>query len=1510
MEILFFHLSFFSETFSVSLYIILYTIMKAIIYYISLLLALLPLTTTAQSNMIIERYTTDDGLPSNTVNCITKDHDGFVWLGTLYGLSSFDGTEFTPYVSLYNPTSDIPPRKILNVVEDNKNNLWIRTSDNRFYRFDKTTDRFHDMYNDLRKVSPNLRVIKVLSIDNGNVLIYTRDKNLYEVFVDNNNTPRIKLIYNAHSAIDKSTLKLRHNVLGETPKYVFWLGPDFDVKIVSKKSSLSKTSILRTIPNGAKTTCFSCIGRNIYIGTSNGNVFAINADNGKAQKYSIRESSEITTISPYGKQIFFTTEHNIYSAYASSANTKTQQVYKPLANISCKAETSYADKYGTIWLYGANNGITMFDSFTKTCRTFPTPDDNFIIDAIKFCDAGPDGLFILLRNGKIMRYDRTTKVMQDFKPAIAQLTNQTTLPSFMKYDIPQNVFFDMLIDKEGLLWLSSATNGIIKVRFPSNHFSFIYSSLLANDINATENSSGIRSLLQTKNGDIWIATRQQNIYCIDGKTGKAKRQLTKSLGNVYHMMEDRKGNIWFSSKGNGLTVAYHDSNAPQSMRFETFKHSNTDKFSISDDKVYYTYEDSKGRIWVCTYGGGLNLLTTRNNKIAFINKNNLLTSYPQNDLYMNTRAIVEDNNNTLWIASTDGLLSFNGDFKKPQNIKFNNFRRGSNKMVVDNDIYSLLKDGHGNIWLSIFGCGINRINSYDTKSGKLVLDSYVDNGLHGNIVSTLVEDKKHRIWFTTENGLTSISENGNHLLSYGYLESFLRSRIGDNVAICLKNGNILIGCHKGLVTFSPDKVEKESHNNYHTFISDFKVQNRSLYSFDPPISNISPRYAKEIVLRHNQNMFSIEFSALDFTSSNTAFTYILDGYEEQWHANDNSRVASYANIPPGKYTFRVKSLDGRSSECTLKIIILPPWWQTWWAYCIYMLILIAAIYGGIRISLTMLKMRNEVYINNRLAELKIRFFTNISHELRTPLTLIKTPIDGLQRNEKLSAEGKEYLRLIDRNATRMLHLVNQILDFRKVQNNKMPMHLSHVDINEIIEVYNEEYRLVAKERAINLCIIKPQETLMAWCDAEKIGVIINNLINNAFKYTNVGGKIIVSIKPNDDKSVCRIRVEDNGSTIPEQQLETIFERFSMANNAMATDTQQTGTGIGLSLAREFAIMHHGRIWAENLPDNTGVAFTLEIPTEKDVYENDNTELVFDDNNTKSDTTTDNAGNDQQMSVSTSEQANDPSRPTLVLVEDNSDLRHMLQLQLRSEFNVVTAIDGADGLDKIKSSHPDIIITDLMMPRMDGAELLQRIRKDFSISHVPVIILTAKNGDKEETRLIEKGANAFITKPFSHDMLMARIHQLIQEQSIFQRKMILQSKPTEDQSAANAEEYERHLAKKDMEFINGIHRIIEENMHNEDFNIDSIAENAGLSRSAFFKKLKSLTGFAPVDLVREIRLTKAAKTVATTGKSISEIAFSVGFKESSYFGKCFKKKFGMTPLEYRNKQTSKDNNVNM
>ena len=438
---------------------------------------------------------------------------------------------------------------------------------------------------------------------------------------------------------------------------------------------------------------------------------------------------------------------------------------------------------------------------------------------------------------------------------------------------------------------------------------------------------------------------------------------------------------------------------------------------------------------------------------------------------------------------------------------------------------------------------------------------------------------------------------------------------------------------------------------------------------------------------------------------------------------------------------------------------------------------------------------------------------------------------------------------------------------------------------------------------------------MAWCDAEKIAVIVNNLLSNAFKYTDHGGNIALTLTADYDADICRITVSDDGVGIPEKQLEKIFERFSMADNAQSSDSHQHGTGIGLSLSREFTALHHGRIWAENLADGKGVAFTLEIPMSKEKFKDDDHDILLGDNINPQDLTY--AGDTEGISSDAADKAaanddthsEDQYRPTLVLAEDNSDLRRMLQLQLSHSYHVVTATDGADALEKILDVHPDLIITDLMMPRMDGVELLKRVRRDFSVSHVPVIVLTAKNGDDDMMKAIATGANAFITKPFSHEMLATRIQQLLREQSIFQRKMVLQAKNSAEPTA-KCNGYEDHLAKKDLQFVDRIRTIIEENLRNNDFNIDTIAEGVGLSRSAFFKKLKSLTGLAPVDLVREIRLDKAEKLVVTTDKSASEIAYEVGFKESSYFGKCFKKKFGMTPLEYRNKQTSKDNNVNM
>lgn len=536
----------------------------------------------------------------------------------------------------------------------------------------------------------------------------------------------------------------------------------------------------------------------------------------------------------------------------------------------------------------------------------------------------------------------------------------------------------------------------------------------------------------------------------------------------------------------------------------------------------------------------------------------------------------------------------------------------------------------------------------------------------------------------------------------------------------------------------------------------------------------------------------------------------------------------------------------------------------------------------------MIRMKNDVYIEQKLSELKIKFFTNISHELRTPLTLIKGPIQELKEKEDLSPKGIQYVELMERNTDQMLQLVNQILDFRKIQNGKMRLHISQINLNEMLDSFEKEFRILSEENEISYSFQIPDETILLWADKEKLGIVIRNVISNAFKFTPSGGSIFVSAGVSEDRKGYFIRIEDTGVGIPQNKISEIFERFSQGTNAQNAYYQ--GTGIGLALSKEIIILHHGVIKAENLQPH-GAAFTIELKQGKEHYKPGEVDFYLSEENVEDKTLSERKGTTTDSEEE--QEAVDSSLPSLLLVEDNKDLGKLIKLQLEDKFNVYLANNGVEGLKKVHLYHPDIVVTDQMMPEMDGIEMLQCIRKDFQISHIPVIILTAKSNDESKTRAISMGANAYITKPFSKEYLLARVEQLLNERKIFREKMWQQ---TDEQDENN---YEQYLVKKDVQLLEKIHQVIEENLDNSDFNIDTIAANIGLSRSAFFKKLKSLTGLAPVDLVKEIRLNKSVELIKNTSLSISEIAFAVGFKDSGYYGKCFRKKYNQTPREYMN-----------
>ena len=1446
-------------------------------------------------NMIVEHYTAERGLPNDIVNCTLKGQDGFIWFGTWYGLCSFDGSKFRSYDNRdgYYST-DIPPRKIQRIVEDRNGFLWIKTIDRKLYLFDKRHESFHAVYDDVKEYSENIQIIKIQTTEEGDVLLLTKDKSLLRAYTDKEGKITMKQLHDSRPNVNAYDMRLRHNVFCETSEFINWIGMDYQILSLRKGPALKDKPadfIREKVAAGSdRFTCASYSSGFLWLGDENGRIYSIDPQNGVVNRYEIPEiGGPISNL--------LVTEPGMMYITAGEGAYEYNIGYKRLTRLPFTVSGKdggmiFHDKYDKIWFQEGNRALIYYDPLNKSDRRFTFPNQN-AIGNFEVQDAGEQGMFFLTPGGEILLFDREK----------LEMVRINQLKPFSD-DLPGQLFFHLLLDKDGILWLASTGSGVYKVNFPKRQFRLLpeVSPVPFTD-RSTSWNQGIRALYQAQNGDIWVGTRWQALYRLE-HNGRVKQVFSDKnylLGAVYHIMEDKDGNLWFSTKGNGLVKAEPDMNSPQGLRFTRYKNDPKNPNSISNNDVYFTYQDSRGRIWVGLLGGGLNLISEENGVTVFKHKYNGLKQYPPYGLYMEVRTMTEDDNGRIWVGTMDGLMSFDGDFTAPEQIRFETYRQESERSnVADNDIYVLYKDSDSQIWVSVFGGGLNKLVRYDEKKHEPVFKSYgIREGMNNDVVKSIVEDKDGNLWFTTEIGLSCFNKATEQFRNYDKYDGFLNVELEEGSAIRTLNGDLWLGSKQGILVFSPDKLETQ-HTDYDTHIVDFKVSNRDLRSFtDQPVLKESVTYTDAVRLNYNQSMFTIEFAALNFYNQNrVSYRYILEGYEKEWHYNGKNRIASYTNVPPGDYTFRVETLDeaseGPVSGRTLAITVLPPWWLSWWAILIYVILGIIALYFGLRLAFFMIKMKNDIYIEQKVSEMKIKFFTNISHELRTPLTLIKGPIQELKEHEKLSSKGLQYVDLMEKNTNQMLQLVNQILDFRKIQNGKMRLHVSLIDFNEMIVSFQKEFRVLSEENEISFTFQLPDESIMVWADKEKLGIVIRNIISNAFKFTPSGGSICVTTGLTDDGKSCFVRVEDNGVGIPQNKLTEIFERFSQGENAKNPYYQ--GTGIGLALSKEIVNLHHGIIRAES-PEGHGAAFTVELllgkghyrPSEVDFYVSDTEAAPLSAEDEMSANAADGKEPEEKTEI-------DASLPTLLLVEDNKDLCRLIKLQLEDKFNIHIAGNGVEGLKKVHLYHPDIVVTDQMMPEMDGLEMLQSIRKDFQISHIPVIILTAKNDEGVKTRAITLGANAYITKPFSKEYLLARIDQLLGERKLFRERIRQQM---ENQATTEEDSYEQYLVKKDVQFLEKIHQVIEENMDNSDFNIDTIASGIGLSRSAFFKKLKSLTGLAPVDLVKEIRLNKSVELIKNTDLSVSEIAFAVGFKDSGYYSKCFRKKYNQSPREYMN-----------
>ena len=721
----------------------------------------------------------------------------------------------------------------------------------------------------------------------------------------------------------------------------------------------------------------------------------------------------------------------------------------------------------------------------------------------------------------------------------------------------------------------------------------------------------------------------------------------------------------------------------------------------------------------------------------------------------------------------------------------------------------------------------------------------------------------------------------------------------------LENNQLLLGTDIGILKISPEHLQKSNYAPPIVFTG-FKIQGTSQ---DLDINDL-----EELRLKPSERNVTFQFAALDYVAPESiSYAYRLKGLEEKWNEVDNSRSASYINLPPGEYELQIRSTnsDGVWMEKAriLPITVLPTFWETYWAWILYVVLFVLSTATIVYIILYIYRLRHQINIEQQLANIKLRFFTDISHELRIPLTLIASPVSEILEHETLTTNARKHLTLVHKNTERMLHLVNQILDFRKIENKKMKVLLEKTDVLSLLQKVMDNFRLIAEEKNINYQLETNQEAIETWIDQDKFEKIIFNLLSNAFKYTPANKSITVIA--NVESSRLIVSIKDEGIGIDLQKQQTLFQRFE---TLVKFNILQPSSGIGLSLVKELIELHCGNIEVKSQP-GVGSEFTVILPMNQKVYEGrENTEFILNDGNSvpaeKKNEIRPMVEIASMADITPSETAKEPNQisneedpVSILIVEDNVELRNFLSDILSESYRVLTATNGQEGLDQAREYIPDLIISDIMMPAMDGLDMVKNIKENREICHIPIILLSAKSSLDDRISGLEQGIDDYITKPFSATYLKIRIKSLLHQRKELQeiywkawseklnntQETTLEEKLTPSQP---------QIISYDEQFMQQVMQVMEEQMENSELTVDEFAQLLNLGRSVFYQKLKSIIGLSPVDFIREIRIKRAVQLIDSGEYNFSQVAYMTGFNDPKYFGKCFKRQMGMTPSEYK------------
>jgi signal transduction histidine kinase/ligand-binding sensor domain-containing protein/DNA-binding response OmpR family regulator len=1104
----------------------------------------------------------------------------------------------------------------------------------------------------------------------------------------------------------------------------------------------------------------------------------------------------------------------------------------------------FMDKNNNIWV-GTSNGLALFNPQTEKFTVFrhdPGNRSSLAANYIFNITQTTDGkLWISTNPGGVSILDLNSNLFLGQK----QVVFQNIEPTENKYGLSSGDIRCVFQDSFNNIWIGSYGRGLNFIAHEQTPFHLLpYAEMTA--------GKQTQGLCIDHKQRIWLG----NNGSIDVYENRVMKPFSliriadinrKQVQNIY---EDSQLNIWFGINKSDIIVYQSKQNRFILLRHEKVKEINVNRF-LEDPETGKIWIGSQTGIYSCTGGNRINEETTVNSQLP--------------DLMV--RSMAFDRNGNLWIGTFGrGLCVFDKDLVLKWNFTTDNG-------FSSNAVSHLFRDSNDRMWtgtregLALFP---------DTeKEDHIVYKG--NNGLEDSHIRAIIEDKQGYIWFSTNSGVSRYREQENKFDNFNYLDG-VPSDFMDGSVARKNDGTLYFGSQNGVCYFNPKDIF------FNPVIAPVAITQFNIYSkqkLGREDETSIPIFSKTVELPYSQNTFRISYNTLDYAQNKQVeYAYMLEGLENSWYNIQRENNVIFRNLSPGKYTFRVRARirnqEWSNQTDTLNIHIRPPLWFSWWSKCIYGILLITIVFIAIRTYKRKINLRSQLLIEKKnhqkeqeLNQERLRFYTNITHELRTPLTLILGPLEDLSKDESLQPKHINRIKIIYQSASRLLNLINQILDFRKTETQNKKLSVVYGNIANLIKETGLRYKELHQNRAVEIKTHIETEETMLYFDPEIMTTILNNLLTNAIKYTKEGEiRLILRTVHTDHKKQTEIEVSDTGFGISAEALPYIFDRFYQADGK----NQASGSGIGLALVKNLVALHEGEISVESKP-NEGSTFRLRILT-GNTYPK--AERRY---------------NQEKEEDKTQQTGTPPSnRPILLVIEDNVDICNYIKESLCNQYDVITAYDGKEGHEQAFAHIPDMIISDIMMPGMDGLQLCKILKEDMRTSHIPIILLTAKTSLPDKTEGYQAGADSYITKPFSASLLQTRIVNLLES-----RKKIAKL-VSSDSTLAQAEN-SHSLSRLDNEFLKKLNRVIEDNIDSEKIDIAFISDKMCMSHSTLYRKIKGLTEMSANEYVRKIKLQYALKLLLTEKHTVTEISYMIGINSVTYFRQCFKEEFGTTPKEY-------------